>query len=197
MKIKLLVILALVSLAIATWLFKTQTSDMPTPTLSKPDITSEVSGIRAVQTNEQTGQIEYELSAERLSQNTQTGQEELINAQLLWSPNDDEQYKIIAPLAHLDKTSDNFVFKQGFVIQKTATNSNTPTAEFKGQILMGNLTNKTLTSSEPLTAIFYKTHGTDRFDAQGFFAELETGIYEFAHIQSEFAPTPRQDKPLF
>lgn len=196
MKIKLFIVLALVLLAVATWFFKTQKSDTPAPSLTKPDISTEVSGIRAVQTNAQTGEIEYELTAERLTQNSKTGRDELINAKLLWTATADEHYEIVAPLAYLDKESGNFVFEQGFLLQKTLAN-NEPVAKFQGSILTGNLNDKTLASSEPLTAIFYKKTGTDTFDAVSFRGELATGIYEFEQIQSEFAPVLRQDKPLF
>lgn len=195
MKFKFLVVCSLVALVLATYFFRTQNDDTPAPTLAKPDISAEVSGIRAVQTNEQTGEIEYELTAERLTQNSKTGRDELHQARLLWSPIDDNgksaQYEIVAPLAYLDNETGNFVFEQGFSLNKTEPNH--PNLTLKGEILMGNLKEKTLKSDEPLSL----TQGDEHFTADGFLADLKTGIYEFQEVRTEFAPPQRKDKPLF
>lgn len=195
MKFKFLVVCSLVALVLATYFFRTQNDDTPAPSLAKPDISAEVSGIRAVQTNEQTGEIEYELTAERLTQNSKTGRDELHQARLLWSPIDDNsksaQYEILAPLAYLDNKTGNFVFEQGFSLHKTEPNH--PNLTLKGEILMGNLKEKTLKSDEPLNL----TQGDEHFTANGFLADLKTGIYEFQEVRTEFAPPQRKDKPLF
>lgn len=195
MKFKFLVVCSLVALVLATYFFRTQNDDTPAPSLAKPDISAEVSGIRAVQTNEQTGEIEYELTAERLTQNSKTGRDELHQARLLWSPIDDNgksaQYEIVAPLAYLDNKTGNFVFEQSFSLHKTEPNH--PNLTLKGEILMGNLKEKTLKSDEPLSL----TQGDEHFTANGFLADLKTGIYEFQEVRTEFAPPQRKDKPLF
>lgn len=195
MKFKFLVVCSLVALVLATYFFRTQNDDTPAPSLAKPDISAEVSGIRAVQTNEQTGEIEYELTAERLTQNSKTGRDELHQARLLWSPIDDNdksaQYEIVAPLAYLDNKTGEFVFEQGFSLNKTEPNH--PNLTLKGEILTGNLKEKTLKSDEPLSL----TQGDEHFTANGFLADLKTGIYEFQEVRTEFAPPQRKDKPLF
>lgn len=196
MKFKFLVVCSLVALVLATYFFRTQNDDTPAPSLAKPDISAEVSGIRAVQTNEQTGQIEYELTAERLTQNSKTGRDELVNAKLFWLPvlsdGTTEQYEIIAPLAYLDNTTGEFIFEQGFTLDKTQTD-NHPTLHLTGQVLLGNIKEKILESHEPLTL----TKGDEHFEAESFKADLNTGVYEFEQISIEFAPPQRTDKPLF
>lgn len=196
MKFKFLVVCSLMALLVlATYFFRTQNDDTPTPSLAKPDISAEVLGIRAVQTNDQTGEIEYELTAERLTQNSKTERDELHQARLLWSPIDDNgkstQYEIIAPLAYLDNTTGEFVFEQGFSLNKTEPDR--PNLTLKGEILTGNLKAKTLKSDEPLSL----TQGDEHFTANGFLADLNTGIYEFIQVSTEFAPPKRTDKPLF
>lgn len=197
MKIKALIVFALIGLALATYFFRTQKSELPTPNLAKPDISAEVSGIRAVQTNEQTGEIEYELTAERLTQNSKTGRDELHNAHLLWLPNTDNattstaKYEIVAPLAYLDNETGEFVFEQGFSLDKTE--QNLPSLHLKGNSLMGNLKQKVLKSDEPLSL----TQGDEHFVAERFVADLKTGVYEFEQISTEFTPPKRTDKPLF
>ena len=92
------------------WLLRPAKPDLPTP---NPSLSSAVSGIHAVQTNPETGEVEYTLKAEQLIQDT-SGQSQLQNVTMDWTPAQGDTYTIVASLATLDENTGDIVFFDGF-----------------------------------------------------------------------------------
>lgn len=155
-----------------------------------PKVASEVKGITAIQTNPQTGEIEYRLQATRLTQST-SGQNILEEVSMTWTPTGAERYIMTATLATFDEQSGDFLFYDGFELQKQP-DDNTP-LQLVGKSLAGNTKTKQIKSDDPMQV----TQGGHAFIAQAMRADLTTKDYEFSRIQAEFSPPTRNDTPLF
>lgn len=189
---KILAVLAVVGLAIAVWFFNHNKSETPTIELAKPEISSEVTDIKAVQTNPETGEVEYTLIAKSLIQNSQTGQDELIDVTMDWQPPNGQMYHIIAKRATLNQTTGELKFQEGFELVRDAIDDK-PKMVMQGGILLGNTNDKKIWSDEPLTII----QGDDKFTAEAMQADLALGEYEFSKIMIEYNAPERVNKPLF
>lgn len=202
MDIKIFALIAVGLIVVAGLLFVDQTDKKDTPTLPKPTVISEVQKIRAVQTNPDTGEVEYTLTANAMTQNTD-GTNVLSDVVMDWTPprphpdsdpnaNPDgkgtEHYTIRASTASLDDKTGDFVFDKGFEF----VHHSTPTT-ITGGTLTGNTKTRLLKSQSPLTI----TQGDSEFTAQGFGADLNTAVYEFYQIAMTFNTPERTDKPLF
>lgn len=169
--------------------FFNQEDDNPSLAPPKPTIISEVQKIKAVQTNPTTGDIEYTLTAQSLTQNTDRTNT-LNDVVMDWTPTGEppERYTISAKNARLDNETGDFVFENGFEFVRHST-----PLTIKGGVLVGNTKSKLLESQSPLTI---EQHN-NAFTAQGFSGDLNSQVYDFYKISIDFSPPSRQDKPLF
>lgn len=155
-----------------------------------PKIASEVKGITALQTNPQTGEMEYRLQAARLRQST-SGQNVLEEVAMIWTPVGTERYTITATLATFDEQSGDFLFYDGFELQKQPDDATA--TRLVGKSLAGNTKTKQIKSDDPMQV----TQGGHEFITQAMRADLTIKDYEFSRIQAEFSPPTRNDTPLF
>lgn len=215
MNTRILIVLALVAILVASWFFY-QHGQLDTP-IAKPDpqIDFEATQIKAMQANDQ-GQTEYELIADRFVHNPQTDQDEMADIQMKWQPNADQAYQLVAGLASLDQTSGDMVLSGGFELTTLGTSNlpfennqlnaqsdqNSPKNQPKnaqkslkitGNILKGNTKSKKIYSDQPIKI----EQNGDEFVAQHFTADLQTGDYQFGVVEMTFLPEKRVDKPLF
>ena len=170
------------------WLLRPAKPDLPIP---NPSLSSAVSGIHAVQTNPETGEVEYTLKAEQLIQDT-SGQSQLQNVTMDWTPAQGDTYTIVASLATLDENTGDIVFFDGFTLNKPAT-SDSPHLQLTGERLTGNTKTKQITSDTPL----HVEQGENTFRAQNMRGNLTTKDYEFGKVVAEFLPPTRTDTALF
>ncbi len=191
MNAKILSIIGLLILAVGVWFFYKEDVKVEPAVPSAPQASYEVTEIKAVQTNEQTGDVEYTLTADSLVKNTQ-GEDEMVNAKMDWSPPDGEQFQLTASRATLDQAAGDMKLAEGFVLTKKGTDAK-PDMVIKGTLLTGNTKTYHVQSDEPINV----TQGEDSFSAKGFSANIQKGEYEFNKISIQFNPPERQDKPLF
>lgn len=189
--IKLFALMSLLLFAIAAWYFVSQRSQSNSPSIGSPTISSEVTNIRAVQTNPETGEIEYELTAQSLIQNT-SGKDELKEVVMDWTPNSGQHYTIRADTATLEQATGDFVFKDGFILTRHA-NADNKEMILKGGALTGNTKSKLIASDAPLDV----TQDGHQFNAQSMQGDLNTGDYQFNQITIAFNPVQRVDQALF
>lgn len=198
MNIKLLAVISLVFLIGAGGFFITQKNNTPKPSLPKPDIVSEISKIKAVQTNPATGEIEYTLTAQSLTQNAD-GMAILNDVIMDWTPSgttqteNQERYTIKAVSATLDDKTGDFVFKDGFELIRHATPATNKAMTITGGILIGNHKTKLINSQNPLQIY----QDGNEFKAQGFRADLNTQVYDFYNISMLFSAPAHRETPLF
>lgn len=191
MNAKILGVLGVMALMVAAWFFYKEEVDIK-PTLPKaPNVSYEVTDIKAVQTNAQTGQTEYTLTAESLVQNSQ-GEDEMLNAKMDWQPPQGEHFYLEASRVSLSQKTGDITFNQGFSLTRKG-NAQKADMVIKGDYLTGNTKTHTVGSDKAVTMI----QGEDSFRAQSFRANLQTGEYEFDNIEVQFNPPSRTDKPLF
>ncbi|MDO5652097.1 MAG: LPS export ABC transporter periplasmic protein LptC [Moraxella sp.] len=192
MNIKILSVVAVVLLVGALWFYNTHQDDSPAVALAKPDISSEVTEIKAVQTNAETGETEYMLTAKSLVQNQATGQDEMLDAVMDWQPPNGESYTITTAKAVLNQATGELVFSAGFVLTRKATEDK-PEMVMQGSQLLGNTKTYKVWSDEALDI----KQGDDNFTAEAMQADLAAGEYEFSRIAIEFTAPERVDKTLF
>ena len=188
---KILGVLGVMALMVAAWFFYKEDVKVKPALPSVPDVSYEVTDIKATQTNAQTGQTEYTLTAQSLVQNNQ-GEDEMVNAQLEWQPPKGEHFHIQAQRIGLNQQTGDMKLSQGFILTRKG-NDQKADMVIQGEYLTGNTKNRTVQSNQPITVV----QGEDTFDAQGFRANLQTGEYEFDKISLQFNPPKRADKPLF
>ena len=176
---------------VAAWFFYQEDPKIDPTVPTKPDVSYEVTEIKAVQTNEETGETEYTLTADSLVQNA-SGEDEMLGAVMNWQPPEGEKYSIEAKRAVLEQSTGDMALSDGFTLTREAVD-NKPKLVITGNKLSGNTKSRMLSSDEPLTVV----NGEDRFKAQGFSANLQTGEYEFSKIEVLYNSAPRQDKSLF
>ncbi len=192
MNIKIIAVLSVLVMVAVGWYYWNQDDQKPKVELAKPDISLEVTDIKAVQTNPQTGEIEYTLTAKSLVQNSATGKDELKDVVMDWNPNTGMTYTMTASTATFDQNTGEFVFGEGFEMVRHAIDDK-PALVLKGSLLTGNTKTKLIASSSPLKV----TQGESIFEAQSVQGDLNTGMYEFGRISTEFTAPKRTDKPLF
>lgn len=178
-------------IVVAAWFFYQEDPKIEPTVPTKPDVSYEVTEIKAVQTNEETGETEYTLTADSLVQNA-SGEDEMLGAVMNWQPPEGEKYSIEAKRAVLEQSTGDMALSDGFTLTREAVD-NKPKLVITGNKLSGNTKSRMLSSDEPLTVV----NGEDRFKAQGFSANLQTGEYEFSKIEVLYNSAPRQDKSLF
>ncbi|UNU73139.1 LPS export ABC transporter periplasmic protein LptC [Moraxella nasovis] len=185
MKMRFLFILGAVILALATWFFYQEDVEVKPALPSTPDVTSEVSQIQAIQTNPKTGKVEYTLTAQSLVQNAD-GKDMMADVVMDWQPSDLAHYGLTAKRATLDQTTGDLYLIGGFTLTKDATDT-APKMVIQGDKMVGNTKSRTVQSDQPITV----EQGFDSFKAQGFTADLDTGEYQFHHIEMWYQPAGR------
>lgn len=187
---KKLFFLFLVLVFMAGWYFFVKSTNVISSNPPTPNISSEITNIEAISTNPTTGEMQYHLSADKLTQD-QFGMDVLHNVLMNWTP-DNEHYTLTAPLATLDEQTGEFVFAEGFGYTHHFAD---PIQDLivKGGKLTGNTKTKRLSSSSPLTI----NQGGHSINAQAMSADLTRQDYEFYDIDMTFLPAKRTDAPLF
>lgn len=164
--------------------------ERPQKVQSDPKVASEIKGISALQTNPNTGEVEYRLQAVRLTQST-TGQNILEEVQMVWTPTKETHYTITANLATFDEQTGDFVFYDGFRLQRQS--DETAPLLLVGDTLRGNTKTKLIKSDTPLQV----TQDQHQFLAQAMTGDLSTKEYDFYRVMAEFNPPVRKDTALF
>ncbi|WP_049236041.1 LPS export ABC transporter periplasmic protein LptC [Moraxella canis] len=191
MNFRILSVLGVMALAVAAWFFYQEDVEVKPALPEAPTVDSEVTQIKAIQTDPETGETEYTLTADSLVQNA-NGQDEMLGAIIHWQPPQGETYTLTADRATLDQGSGELRLSQGFRLVRAAT-ADKPEMIIEGLSIIGNTKDRTVSSQEALTV----QQGMDSFKAQGFRANLQTGEYEFDRIEVLFDAPKRQNKALF
>ncbi|MDI4497155.1 LPS export ABC transporter periplasmic protein LptC [Moraxella nonliquefaciens] len=191
MNLKIISVLGVMALMVGVWFFYKEDVKIEPTVPSAPTVSYEVTEIKAVQTNPKTGEIEYTLMADSLIKNS-AGMDEMRNAKMDWIPPNGQSHYLEANLAILEQTTGDLLLQEGFVLVRQGDDTK-PKMTIKGDLLTAN-TKQHQVASNKLISI---TQGADSFIAQGFTGDLQTGEYEFYHIQMEFTPPKRVDKSLF
>ena len=194
MNTRVLIVIALIIAALAGWFFKQQGEIAPPVNIEASDVDYEATDIKAVQTNEQ-GETEYELSAESLTHNPTTNQDEMKGITMNWEPSDEQRYRIEAGTAAISQQTGELSLSGGFslVSEGKTANANVEPIKVTGATLKGNTKSGQVYSNEPVKV----EQGMNLFEASSMKANLETGDYEFGQVAVSFTPADRQDKSLF
>ena len=194
MNTRVLIVIALIIAALAGWFFKQQGEIAPPVNIEASDVDYEATDIKAVQTNEQ-GETEYELSAESLTHNPTTNEDEMKGIAMNWEPSDEQRYRIEAGTAAISQQTGELSLSGGFslVSEGKTANANVEPIKVTGATLKGNTKSGQVYSNEPVKV----EQGMNRFEASSMKANLETGDYEFGQVAVSFTPADRQDKSLF
>ncbi len=194
MNTRVLIVIALIIAGIAGWFFKQQGEITPPVNIETSDVDYEATDIKAVQTNEQ-GETEYELSAESLTHNPTTNQDEMKGITMNWEPSDEQRYRVEAGSAAISQQTGDMSLSGGFslVSEGKVSDSNIDPIKVTGTTLKGNTKSGQVYSNEPVKV----EQGMNRFEASSMKANLETGEYEFGQVAVSFTPADRQDKALF
>lgn len=188
-KFKYLAILPLLVICAVGAYFLSKNTPKPTVPTAKSEIHSQISDIKAVQTNPDTGEIEYTLTAKSLTQSA-NGQDELLEVTMDWTPDQQSHYTITAGRAIFDQQTGEFDFGGGFVLTQHA---NDKVMTLKGDNLFGNTKSKQIHSPTPLTI----TEGDNQFFAKSMQGDLTDKTYQFFGITISFMPPKRQEQALF
>ena len=191
MNLKILSVLGVMALMVGVWFFYKEDVKIEPTVPSAPTVSYEVTEIKAVQTNPKTGEIEYTLRADSLIK-TSARMDEMRNAKMDWTPPNGQSHYLEANLAILEQTTGDLLLQEGFVLVRQGDDTK-PKMTIKGDLLTANTKQYQVASNKPISI----TQGADSFIAQGFTGDLQTGEYEFYHIQMEFTPPKRVDKSLF
>lgn len=191
MNLKIISVLGVMALMVGVWFFYKEDVKIEPTVPSAPTVSYEVTEIKAVQTNPKTGEIEYTLMADSLIKNS-AGMDEMRNAKMDWAPPNGQSHYLEANLAILEQTTGDLLLQEGFVLVRQGDDTK-PKMTIKGDLLTANTKQHQVASNKPISI----TQGADSFIAQGFTGDLQTGEYEFYHIQMEFTPPKRVDKSLF
>lgn len=178
---KKLALIALVVVAFfATW-YGIKTNAPSTPTVARPEISSQLQDISAKQTNPTTGEIEYTLTAQSMTQNINK-QSVVKNITMHWQATPQTHYTITAHTAHFDQTTGQFNFLNGFHLKQKQQNPSPLT--LTGDRLNINTQTKHIKSDHPINV----TLGNHRFNAQAMMADINKQLYDFSTISASFAP---------
>ena len=195
MNTRILIVLALIIAGIAGWFFQQQGEVSPPVSMEATDVDYEATDIKAVQTNEQ-GDTEYELTAESLTHNPATNEDEMSGITMNWEPSDEQRYRIEAGSAAISQQTGELSLSGGFTLvseDKADGASDIEPIKVTGNTLKGNTKSGQVYSDEAVKI----EQGMNRFEASSMKANLETGEYEFGQVAVNFSPTDRQDKALF
>ncbi len=194
MNTRVLIVIALIIAALAGWFFKQQGEITPPVNIETSDVDYEATDIKAVQTNEQ-GETEYELSAESLTHNPTTNEDEMKGITMNWEPSDEQRYRIEAGTAAISQQTGELSLSGGFslISEGKTADANVEPIKVTGATLKGNTKSGQVYSNEPVKV----EQGMNRFEASSMKANLETGDYEFGQVAVSFTPADRQDKALF
>ena len=195
MNTRILIVLALIIAGIAGWFFQQQGEVSPPVSMEATDVDYEATDIKAVQTNEK-GETEYELTAESLTHNPATNEDEMSGITMNWEPSDEQRYRIEAGSAAISQQTGELSLSGGFTLvseDKADGASDIEPIKVTGNTLKGNTKSGQVYSDEAVKI----EQGMNRFEASSMKANLETGEYEFGQVAVNFSPTDRQDKALF
>lgn len=165
----------------ATW-YGIKTNAPSTPAVARPEISSQLQDISAKQTNPATGEIEYTLTAQSMTQNINK-QSVVKNITMHWQATPQTHYTITAHTAHFDQTTGQFNFLNGFHLKQNQQNPSPLT--LTGDRLSINTQTKHIKSDHPINV----TLGNHRFNAQAMMADINKQLYDFSTISASFAPT--------
>lgn len=177
MNMRLLSVLGLMALAVAVWFFYQEDAKIEPALPKAPVVESQASKIQGVQTDAQTGNIEYTLNADSLVQHF-GGYNEMLGVSIDWYPPQGGEYALIATKARHNQETGDLQISEGFQIQK-ATTANKDQMIIKGEFLSGDTRRHFISSDQPVMV----TQGLNQFQAQSFVANLQTGDYEFSQVQ--------------
>ena len=194
MNTRVLIVLALIIAGIAGWFFQQQGEVSPPVNIETTDVDYEATDIKAVQTNDQ-GETEYELTAESLTHNPNTNQDEMSGITMNWEPSTDQRYRIQAGSAAISQQTGELSLSGGFTLVSEGNKETSDIEPIKvtGSTLKGNTKSGQVYSEEPVKI----EQGMNRFEASSMTANLETGDYEFGQVAVAFTPAERQDQALF
>ena len=147
-----------------------------------------------MQTNDQ-GETEYELTAESLTHNPKTNQDEMSGITMNWEPSAEQRYRVQAGTAAISQQTGELSLSGGFTLVSEGNDSNSDIEPITvtGSTLKGNTKSGQVYSNEPVKV----EQGMNRFEAASMTANLETGEYEFGQVAVAFTPAARQDQALF
>lgn len=177
MNVRILSVLGVMVIVVVAWFFYQEEPRIEPTVPARPDVSSEVIKIKAVQTNEKTGEAEYTLTADSLIQNA-NGEDEMLGMVMHWQSPQGEKYVIEAKRAVLEQETGDMVITDGFTLMREAVGGK-PKLVIRGSKISGNTRLRVLLSNEPLTVV----NGRDSFKVQGLNANLHTGKYEFRNIE--------------
>lgn len=226
MNLKILSVFGAMILAVAVWFFYKEDVAIKPATPTTPEVSYEVQDIKAVQTNAKTGEVEYTLTAQSLTKNSE-GEDVMVDADMFWQPTDAEPVQLNANQAKHSQSTGEVWFEEGFILTKqnkpkndelsptdpktddtdnatdktTKTTEATETAEtqIKADLIIKGTTllGNTKTNTIKSDEPVHITQGDNSFMAQRLEGNVQTGEYEFHQVQIEFNPPKRTDKPLF
>ena len=197
MNTRVLIVLALIIASIAAWFFQQQGEISPPVTIQPTDVDYEATDIKAVQTNDE-GETEYELSADSLTHNPLTNQDEMSGITMNWEPSKEQRYRIEAGSATISQQTGELNLSGGFTLISEAKADKAGASDIApikviGKTLKGNTKSGKIYSNDPVKI----EQGMNRFEASSMTANLETGDYEFGKVAVAFSPANRKDKALF
>ena len=194
MNTRVLIVLALIIAGIAGWFFQQQGDISPPVSMEATDVDYEATDIKAVQTNEQ-GDTEYELTAESLTHNPATNEDEMSGITMNWEPSDEQRYRIEAGSAAISQQTGELSLSGGFTLVSEDK------ADGASDIEPIKVTGSRRKINRHLTELIFTSlkieQGMNRFEASSMKANLETGEYEFGQVAVNFSPADRKDKALF
>ena len=197
MNTRVLIVLALIIAGIAAWFFQQQGEISSPVTIQPTDVDYEATDIKAVQTNDE-GETEYELSADSLTHNPLTNQDEMSGITMNWEPSKEQRYRIEAGSATISQQTGELNLSGGFTLISEAKADKVGASDIApikviGKTLKGNTKSGKIYSNDPVKI----EQGMNRFEASSMTANLETGDYEFGKVAVAFSPANRKDKALF
>ncbi|WP_230658952.1 LPS export ABC transporter periplasmic protein LptC [Psychrobacter sp. I-STPA10] len=199
MNTRVLLVFALVAAILASWLYKEQGSLDNPIAIASSNIEYEATDINALQTNA-LGEVAYLLKADKLIHYTDINTDELENIRLNWRSDQQQNIQLRAKLANINHETGDIQMTQDVILvtqhpTPTVANSNVAhiPLNLTATVLNGNLQHKTLYSEQPVIV----TQGDNRFEANSFRTDLQTGEYEFDQVAVTFQPPSRQDTALF
>lgn len=191
---RLLIVVAVIVVILATWFYNTQGETQAPIQIAKPDIEYEATDITATQTDD-AGNTEYEVTAQKIERNKQTNQDEMIGIVMKWKPSKDYYYQLTAQRAVLNQETGNIVLSGKVDVTQILDTSdkfmnhdiddNTDIMmKISAEQIHGNTKQKELYSDYPVVV----EQGDNTFEAKNMRGNLQTGDYEFGQIEAIFMP---------
>ncbi|MFW2177121.1 MULTISPECIES: LPS export ABC transporter periplasmic protein LptC [unclassified Moraxella] len=184
MSTKVLMVLGLVCILVSAYFYASNDAKLTQPNLKPSDIDYQATAVKALQTNEQ-GQVDYQLTADKVTHYLNAKTAVMQNAQILWRPQADRAVTLVAKNAQLDEVKQIVTLKDDVVMTSETTSSPAPKITLKGQDFIGNLSTNMVTSDQPVSVV----QGQNSFESQQLTANMATGDYQFNRVSMTFMPT--------